>query len=241
MKYIVDFNPVVIDNIDYETLANVEEKILNKVAISNEEAEYFLDNICYIARNKINEKMDNYDYKCDLFQSIITYYFRNIDCEVNPCMTQNVISKDITGHSFTVIKLMVEREEKLFLIDPSYIQFFKKENCQRENYYLSPLYKDVVLLTPDPGYFIKDEDMLTINYLLTHGFINLNENVARIYGDSFLNTMRGLKWTKDNRSISGNVYINSFLKGNEVLSKSELELSDDDLLIKSFKLINKQK
>lgn len=241
MEYIVDFKPIILEELDYDYLANIEDRILNKISVTNDEVKYFLDSLCYIARNKINDNMDNFDYKCDMFQTMFFHYFANLNCEFVPCMTLNTIVNDIVGHSFSVLKMVVEGKEKLYLIDPSYIQFFGKNRCQYENYLIDSKNNNYVLLTPDPGYFIKDSDMMTINYLLMHGFIELDENLARIYGDSFLNTKRGLKDISVLETISGKVYINAFLKGKEEIKINEDGLENLGLLLSSFKEASEEK
>lgn len=57
----------------------------------------------------------------------------------------------------------------------------------------------------------------------------LDKNIARIYGDSFYNT-KVLNYDKKYRSISGIIYLNSFLKGTSTITKTEEEL--DSLCIK---------
>jgi len=234
MKYIVNFNPIIIEEIDYVTLADIEEKIKNKISISKEEASYFLDNLCYVARHKVNNNMDNFDYKCDIFQVMFYHYFNNLNCQFIPCMTQNVITDNIVGHSFSILKLIVDDEEKLILLDPSYIQFFNVNKCNDSNYFVDPNNKNHILLTPDPGYFIKENDKQIINILLSCGYIELDKNVARIYGDSFLNTKCGLIFDNNYQTISGSIYINSFLKGMEPIQKNEETLENLGLRIPLF-------
>lgn len=234
MEYIVVFKPYVNDNVDYELLSDIEDRILNKISVTNEEVKYFLDSLCYIARNKINSNMDNFDYKCDMFQVMFYHYFSNLDCEFIPCMTQNAITNDIIGHSFSILKLLVDGEEKLYLIDPSYIQFFSANKCKENNYFFDPNHRNYLLMTPDPGYFINENDKNIINLLLENGYIELCENVARIYGDSFLNTKRGFRDKNVFQTIPGNVYIKSFLKGTEIIRINEETLKDLGFYIDLF-------
>lgn len=230
MDYIIDFKPVIMDEINYAYIKEIEERIKSKFSLSNEEIIIFLDSVCYSVRNNVNEKMDNFDYKCDLFQSILYYYFKDLNCEVIPCMTQNVITNDIVGHSFLIVKIFVNEEYRYYLLDPSYIQFFNKEKCQTSKYFINPNYPHQILLTPDPGFFIKDDKIEIATYLCNHGYIILNEDTAQMYGDSFFNTKVGVQRI-DYQSIPGSIYVKSFLRGNEKLSKNEEELKELGLVV----------
>lgn len=226
MSYIVDFKPYKESNINSEYYSKIEQKISTNTRITQNEAEDFLRIICYIIRNNINPEMDNFDYKCDLAQSILGVYLERINCQYSPCATQNVITQGVEGHSFTVITLNVEGEDRNYLVDPTYIQFFHQEKCNKTNYFVSPLFPDKILLTPHPGFFIKEEDKEATDFLLRYGYIELTPEYARIYGDSFLNTKTGenpkeLKF----KTIPGEIYINAFKKGKEKLSKTENELA----------------
>lgn len=239
MEYIIDFNPVKKEELNNEEMAIIEGKIKQRKSLTNQEAELFLDAINYITRKNINPNMDNFDWKCDLAQSILCHYLNKIDCPNFPCMTQSVITDSIEGHSFVTIVLIVEDEEKIFLLDPTYIQFFKKENCTADKLFVSPKFPDKVLLKPHPGYYIKDEDKEVASYLLNHGHILLNERVARMYGDSFYNTKTGVSPNEPFVSMSGNIYLRSFLKGKENLSKTEEELIANGLDIKTFESLKR--
>lgn len=225
MEYIVDFNPYEEQNIDNNYYADIEKRVSLGKSITQNEAENYLRRLCYEVRKSINPNMNNYDYKCDLAQSIFGHYFNKIGCKYSPCATHINITSGVDGHSFTVVSLNVEGEEKPFLLDPTYIQFFHQEKCQKSAFFVSPILPNRCLLTPDAGYFIKEEDRDATNFLLRYGYIELTPEYARMYGDSFLNTKAGadpnnLKF----QTMPGKVYINSFLTGKEKLSKSEAEL-----------------
>ena len=236
MNYIVDFTPITIDDINIDYYVGIESKIRNKESLTQEEVNNFLDAINYIVRIKINQNLDNYDNKCDLAVSILYHYLKGLNCDVFSSVTQKAITNNIVGHSFLTIQLLVGGNIKSYLLDPTYIQFFKKDKCTIDNYYVSPMYKNIVLLTPNPGFFIKDKMKESAKFLLNHGYIPLTEENARMYGDSFYNTKTGIIY-KDNayQTIPGEVYINSFLKGSEPVSKTEEELRDVNLYIQSFK------
>lgn len=225
MEYIMGFFPYEEKSSNNEYYSEIERKISSNRSITLNEAEDFLRRISYEVRKGINPNMDNYDYKCDLAQSIFGHYFNKIGCKYFPCATHNVITNGVDGHSFTVVSLNVEGEERNFLLDPTYIQFFHKEKCQKSAYFVSPMMPNRSLLTPDAGYFIKEEDKDATEFLLKYGYIELTPEYARAYGDSFLNTKAGADPNNLTfQSIPGKIYINSFLTGKENLSKSEAEL-----------------
>lgn len=227
MKFIMKSTPKTVD-IDSKVIKEIEKKVESNTPLSIEEVNLFLDNICYLTRCKFTSDFENYsfEFKCDTAQAIITYYLNDLGVETHPCMTQNVITNDIVGHSFLVARLNVMGMLIPYLIDPTYRQFFTSE----KNNYLTN--NSMIIRTPDPGYFIKDEDKEEVERLLIDGYHILDENMARIYGDSFYNTKTGYT-TKDYKSINGNIYLNSFTKGHEPISKTKDELLEEDLLIKS--------
>ena len=235
MEYIVDFKPYEEQEDNNAYYADIERRISTNESITQNEAENFLRRLNYEVRKSINPNMDNYDYKCDLAQSIFGHYFNKIGCKYSPCATHMAITNGVDGHSFTVVSLNVEGEEKSYLLDPTYIQFFHTDKCQKSAYFVSPLLPNQALLTPNAGYFIKEEDMDAANFLLRYGYIELTPEYARMYGDSFLNTKSGAN--PNNfvfQTIPGKVYINSFLAGKEKLSKSETELMHNSQLITPF-------
>lgn len=226
MNYIMESTPKTV-NIDPQIIEILEQKVLSKEPLTEEEINIFLDYICYETRCKFTSDINNFSFqfKCDKAQAIITHYLNSLKVEVHPCMTQNVITEDIEGHSFLIAIFNVNGINVPYLIDPTYRQFFIDD---KKDYIL---YNSKILRTPSPGYFIKEEDKTEIQKLLINGYHLLDENIARIYGDSFYNTKTGYK-RREFQSISGNIYINSFIKGHEPLSTSPEELENEGLSLK---------
>lgn len=240
MNYIINFNPYINTLIDNQYLSNIEYKIQHKISLTNEELNDFLSTIIYLTRININPKLDNFDFKCDLAQSILYYYFKNLNCNIYPLTTQKTISENITGHSFLTLELIIDNQLKYYLLDPTYIQFFKKDKCTKDNYYIHPQYQNYILLTPDPGFFIQDNMKENTKFLLDYGFIELNEETAMMYGNSFYNTKTGINNNYHKyQSIPGFIYLNAFTKGFTPLSKTEEELINQELNIPYFQ--NKEK
>ena len=234
MEYIVDFKPFI--SKDNNDLSNIEERISKNQSITENEADEYLRDLIYRVRKIINPNMDNFDMKCNLAQSILGHYFDEINCKYAPCATHHEITTQIDGHSFVVVTLNVEGQTKNYLVDPTYIQFFHQDKCNSSAYFISPMYPDKVLLTPDAGFFIQQEDKEPVDFLLRYGYIELTDEYARIYGDSFLNTKTGTDPQRlTYQSMPGGIYINSFLKGNEVLVPTKDELKKDNKLLQTYR------
>ncbi len=228
-----------LENVNYDYLKEIEDKIKNKDSLSREELFYFLEYVIWDVRNKIyDEDHPYFEYKCDLAQSMICYYLNDIKVVNYPCSTNNTIYSSVMGHSFVVATFKVDGKDVNYLIDPTYIQFFKKEDCNESKYVVINGY---IVVTPSPGYFIKIEDTARVGLFNYYGFDVLDEELARIYGNSFYNT-RSMKRVKTFDELSGSYYINSFLKnGNEKLSKSLKELDDNGMIINIMQLRKKTK
>lgn len=225
MKYIIETKSKV-SSIDYEIIAEIEQKVKDGITLSDEEIKILFDNLCYKVRCKFTNDIDNFSfqYKCDTAQAMIYYYLKSLGIKSYPCMTQNVITSSITGHSF----ITVQYNDKYYLIDPTYRQFLMNSECNIDKFIIHD--SGMILKTPDPGYYIKPSCYTILSNFDYSGYHELDEEFARMYGDSFYNTKTG-EYSLDYKSMSGNVYINSFSKGHEKLSKTYEELESMDLLI----------
>lgn len=223
MNFVIESTPNKID-IDYDLISQIENKLEDNIPLSQDEAKYFLDYIVFTTRTRFTNDLDNYsfEWKCDTAISIIGNYLNSLNVNYNVCDTQKVITNNIKGHTFMIVNLNTENGTLSYLVDPTYRQFFIKDTCNESNY---TSINGIYVTTPNPGYFIKEEDKEETKTLLINGYSILTNNIARIYGDSFYNTKVG----EDNttyKSIPGSIYINSFLKGNSPLSKTNDELQD---------------
>lgn len=206
----------IINNIDYNYLKNIKNKINSKNTLFFDEVNYFLECLVYETRRLIYDGDIYFSFKCDKAQKIICDYLNDFGIVNYPNTTDYAITNYIVGHNFVVATFNVNNSSINYLIDPTYIQFFKKENCN-ENCY--NIYNNFVIKTPDPGYFIKESDRSFINNFNYYGFGILNEKLAKIYGDSFYNT-KTMVTDREFKEINGNIYINSFLKINNKFKKN---------------------
>ena len=220
------FNFTVNKNNNNNTIIlEIEEMCKSGIPLSMEAVDILLENLSYIVRKKIAdyEGVDINDfsfyYKCDLAQSIIYYYLNSIGINANPINTNEVIS-GVIGHSFVIASLNTVLGEKLFLIDPTYIQFFNKDNCYINKFVII---KNQVCITPDSGFFIVENHAEeTIKHLLENGYAELTEEVAKAYGDSFFQTKQGTNYNQiKNNTASGLNYIKWFNSCTANLSKNE--------------------
>lgn len=222
---------------DKNIIIKIEEMCKNNIPLSPEEVEILLEYLSYITRKKITDyegvKMEDYSfsYKCDLAQSIIFYYLNNIGINANPININEVIN-GVTGHSFVIATFNTTIGEKVYLIDPTYIQFFDKNKCNINRFVIL---KNKVCISPDPGYFIvESHNEKIINPLLENGYIELTEKVAKAYGDSFFKTKQGTNYDQiQNNTANGINYIKWFKNYTSNLSKTEEELSNMKLLIRT--------
>ena len=128
MNGIFEVKPNIIENIDYELIESIEQKIKDKLEINDNEIYYLLVYICYKVREKLSIKkqkelsQNNFENQCDTAQSMIYHYFENFDL-TNISVNIHEIIDEITGHSFNVIQI----NGKNYLIDPTYIQFFDEK------------------------------------------------------------------------------------------------------------------
>ena len=121
-----------------------------------------------MVRSKLYDEGHSYfEYRCDLAKSIISYYLEGLGVTYYPNITNKSISEMAVGHSFVVATFNINGREVNYLIDPTYIQFFKNENCNDLNYIMM---NDFIVKIPDPGYFIKEEDRDRVNKFNYYGF-----------------------------------------------------------------------
>ncbi len=209
-KYIIDFEPLFLENNmkNDKKIETVIEKVIN---------DSFRD---LSDEGLINLDMKNnpLSFKCDLIRDHMLEKFNLLDINATALETQNILDADVSGHSI----LIIDFDDELYLIDPSYSQFFLKENCNEDKYFINHE-KQMVLISPDPGYYyIKNKDNLHIaKKILENGYIKLNKNSVKVYFDSFYKLRRGysgyLQLYENNIELSGQTYLNSILKQKEKL------------------------
>ncbi len=190
-------------------IAKIEDKIINKENLTDEEVTIFLDNIISNINNIIKD--DTYINKCDTVQGLIGRYLDKLNITYYANITNKCISKDIVGHSFIVISFK-DYNNDMYIIDPTFIQFLYLDN-EYYDYYINNLR----IKSKSPFYYAKNIDKDLTLELLQKGYLKLTSRSAYLYGNSFLLTKTNIKKDTKINLESGNTYINNFLKGKELL------------------------
>ena len=218
MEYIIDVVPIR-KNIDLKEINIIKEKIKNNVIINNSEIskllDYYIETALMIVEKDLNEDLTNnpLNNKCDLFQYIIGKLMEKDNIVVFPKESQNVFYPTCIGHSFLIVNI----QGKCFIVDPSFRQFLTKESCDIKNF---NTINDMVVKAPAPGFFMirSEEGKELAKILIQNGFIMLNEEIAKIYGDSFYYTKTGYL---DYSDIPADIYLNMLLKENTKYADSD--------------------
>ena len=196
MNFVIESTPNKIE-IDYDLISQIENKLEDNIPLSQDEAKYFLDYIVFITRTKFTNDLDNYSFEWK--------------CDTAISIIGNYLNSLNVNYNVCDTQKVITNNIKghTFMI----------VNLNTENGTLS------YLIDPTYRQFFTKDTCNESNYTLINGYAILTNDIARIYGDSFYNTKVG----EDNtayKSIQGSIYINSFLKGNSHLSKTNDELQD---------------
>lgn len=212
MEYICTNSPKR-KNISDELFNSIRVKIENNIPVTDEEINIFLSYEVDKCRSSLSEYLnvdietDSLTNRCDLAQRIVGMTLGRVNnVLVYPKETQNVIDPNVQGHSFSVCVI----NEKEYLIDLTFRQFFDKEKCVDDAFFIMD---DKVLLAPMPGYFLNmsDENFAMSGKIIEDGFIRLDEKVAKTYCDSFYYTKQG---KREYSNIPGSVYLKSLVYPN---------------------------
>lgn len=149
-------------------------------------------------------------------------------------------------HAFGTVELPIANDDgvtnELFLIDPTYKQFFTAVRCNHGRFYAKEENTGMIV-APDPGYFMKTSIEKEIcKDIIKNGFTLLTEEVAYVYGSGFKKASISLENYGLHDVISnydGSFYIN-MIKNNSkdyCADLSELEEYGFDLDIPGVKKI----
>lgn len=183
MKYIIDFNIKSKND-------NILDLVINKAR-----------NLI-LSQFNIDIKENGLTNKCDYVRKIVADLLDKENIYYDFMETNKILGNDVVGHSFLVAYI----EDKRYIVDSTYLQFFDINNCKKDNY------KEVNGLTikaPLPGYYYIDnpKDINIALELLEYGYIELTKKNAKVYLDSFYLTRRGRRIDID---ISQDTYLNVF-------------------------------
>ena len=196
-------------------IEDIENKIINKEKLTIEEIEYFLEYVVNESRRLVGSDDKYYRNKCDLVQSIIACYFDEVGIDYVPGSTLQSISSSGFGHNYIVASFNRDDCIYRYLVDPTYIQFFKNDNN---------------LINP-PTYYIGSKSMDMMKDFSRRGYALLDSNLAKVYGDSFYLTSPYVGKFKP----TGDMYINAFMKIRNKLTYTKEELEDKEMTIEPIK------
>lgn len=206
-------------------IEKIVDKILNKEKINSKELTLLLDYLINRTKEIINSK--TYENTCDLAQGLIGRYLNSLKVINFPNLSIKAISEGVVGHSFIVADFK-EFGQDLYLLDPTFVQFAILDQKYQELYI-----KDLKVLTKSPYYYANLLNKELTNALLTKGYLKLDPKSAKFYGDSFLYTKTNILKGYQFPNIKGEIYLNSFLKGQEKLQDygyEEIDLKDSDTI-----------
>lgn len=185
MKYIIDFD--LKSNNRF-----VLDRIINKVRLELEDIK---------SSALIN--------KCDFVTKLMCCELDKYKIAYNVIETHKILGNDVLGHMFLIVYI----EDKSYIVDLTYLQFFLKDRCNKN------MYKEkdgITYMAPDPGYYyVENKDKIDIaKPILEYGYIELDENSLKVYLDSFFETRRG---RRINYEISSSTYMNVINKNNKTI------------------------
>lgn len=220
-------------NNSYPTKTYVDENIINEIKtkitlgieLTLEEENLLLDYLITKCWKNI-ENYFNLDItssslanKCDYAQKVLGKSLENLGITVYPKETGDTIMPHVIGHSFLVVKF----PNHSYIVDPTYRQFLTLNGCNSKNFII---YNNQILKTPDPGLFLTQnlKGQILADKLVSKGYIELTEENAKLYCDSFYYTNQGTYLENGKIPISnidGNIYLNSLLKENHKYATSD--------------------
>lgn len=217
-------------DIDMDLISFIENKLINGEFLNDKEAFYFLSYASFKTRSLladfVGEKLMECNFKntCNRAQAMLKYYFDSLGLRNVPIQTNKIFFNTVQ-HSFIVVYLPLESGVVSYIVDPTYNQFFENGD---DNFVYSGNY---IRKTPSPGYLISKDSKIA-DSILRFGFIKMDKDSAKEYGDSFYLTQIGItKDEYDNLFVPGNSYIKFFEKCGVDVNKSISELASEGLLL----------
>ncbi len=218
MNYIYDINnnDIIIDN-DY--LSKIEEKIKLKKELQDDEIDYYLS----VLLSEMKKRLDNisiddsYKGLCSYAQCALHYHLEKLDVKHYMHRTIKTIDKDCTDHYFLIADFNIMGEVKSYILDPTYRQFFIKDICLKDD-----------VRNPGKYYLNHQEYESIITDFLKKGYILIEDNILKMYGDSFYYSKKMPEGFKSELPLY--IYEKLFKKEDGVIAKDEDYLSSLGLL-----------
>jgi hypothetical protein len=179
-----------------------------------------LENICVDVNNS---SLNGY---CDVTQASSLMPLK----EKGFSITKNSCSKSFGypfNHYFGTVTIPIEEggdvSNKTFLIDITYRQFFSTVRCNYGRYFTEEE-NTHIKTAPDPGFFVEDKDFA--KELMGRGYILLDKNSAKKYGEPFYLSSLDYDSIKNFNNIKDDNYFDLILNSsfnNYIISEDSLE------------------
>lgn len=229
--------------INYSKSLEVPNEIINKlteILSSNEVKGISLSDANTLLTWIVNRTWNNLSYFgidmsrnslngfCEIAQLSCLYPLEQLGLKVTKNKAEDSFNYPF-HHAFGTVEIPVEIDGKvtnyLFLIDPTYKQFFTAVRCNHGRYYAKEENTGLIV-APDPGYFMKsNKEKMVAETIIKNGFILLTDEVAKVYGDGFEKASISLDDYNKHDVIStytGSYYINK-IKNTSTEYCTELE------------------
>ena len=211
--FIVESSPIIYEikeNEKNQALENLYSVLKNvgigkKDGISENEAKIIIESVVQNARDILSKKMDNFQNSsltgfCGYAQALTVFPLQEVGLETTVNNVSNLPDCKYR-HAFATCIIPIKENgkcyKKQYLIDITYRQFFKAINCNEGRFYESDeRFKNHI--GPTAGYYVcqTKEGISFASELLKKGYIELNEQNARIYGYGFSCESINLSTTK---------------------------------------------
>lgn len=166
---------------------DILNKTRNGIVLTEEEARYFLDYYCTrIKKENIIDKFNSWDYKVCFLTTMDVGTEMILRSGLNGSLLN--ISKDLEiplTHYSNVIVFNVNNRVIPYLIDLTYNQFFKAYNDD-----------DSYVLLDD--FVVSEEQKSLVSKLNKDGYIELNDELLKVYINMFLDFYKDKKINRDN-------------------------------------------
>lgn len=183
------------DDIDISKVAEIEHKIFS--GVTQEEAELFLDFMVYNSRmafnynNSINVLDYSFRGQCGNMANLNRFLLEKIGLPYHQFNIGHVVSEDkALMHELVMVSIPIidgdETVVKNFLIDPSFRQFFIKENCDIKEYYGGKK-GNIWKAAPSAGYFfnLSSYGRNLASSLIRNGYMEMTTENVKCYFDAF--------------------------------------------------------
>lgn len=216
--------------------------------ISLHEAEIFLDWVTYNARNYAVKNTPETPLTatmsglCAPTQYLNVQLFKKLKINAQPFNMEDGVgevhinnenlrriqagwSSPKVRHSVSMVELPImdidgNIQNQKFLLDPTFRQFFLKNNCQENRFFNKPVGK----VAPDVGYFMQTDNLVKLGVdtqtainteilaknIIEKGYFPLTEENAKIYGDSFVRASQDFEFQTLPINKTGEDYIKNF-------------------------------